>query len=285
MDPITKNGHRGEVRSGKRFEFGRNWKRFLAILNEERILEAVRSLKTMLGAETLAGKTFLDVGSGSGLFSLAARKLGAIVKSFDYDPQAVECTRELKRRYYPDDPQWTIEEGSALDAGYVSKLGEFDFVYSWGVLHHTGDMWNALKNICIPVASGGTLFIAIYNRQPFLSAYWLAVKKFYNLSPRPVKTVMELVFYVYFSAVMFTADILRLRNPMIRQRGLNQRGMSIFTNVVDWIGGLPFEVASPEEIFRFFRDRGFELCDMVTCAGKHGCNEYVFTKKNIERKN
>ncbi len=52
--------------------------------------------------ETLAGNSFLDVGSGSGLFSLAAMRLGADrVHSFDYDPQSVGCTKELKRRFPP----------------------------------------------------------------------------------------------------------------------------------------------------------------------------------------
>ena len=132
------SSHRAEVASGERFEFGKNWARFLAVLNEERIAEAENSLRQMLECETLQNKTFLDIGSGSGLFSLAARRLGAEVFSFDYDPNSVGCTRELRRRYFENDGQWRVEEGSALERKYLESLGKFDIVYSWGVLHHTG---------------------------------------------------------------------------------------------------------------------------------------------------
>ncbi|MCV4783446.1 methyltransferase domain-containing protein, partial [Escherichia coli] len=121
------------------FEFGKNWAKFLQHLDEERINRAVMSLQSMLGVESLIGKTFLDIGSGSGLFSLAARKLGASVLSVDYDPQCVACTQKLKDTYFPEDNDWKILYGSILDQNLVQSFGQFDIVYSWGVLHHTGD--------------------------------------------------------------------------------------------------------------------------------------------------
>ncbi len=130
-------GHATEVLQGERFEFGANWARFLEVLDDERIRQAEESLCKMLGVSALKGKSFLDVGCGSGLFSLVARRLGATVHSFDYDPRSVGCTLELRRRYFPEDMQWIIEEGSALDSDYLSRMGRFDVVYSWGVLHHT----------------------------------------------------------------------------------------------------------------------------------------------------
>jgi 2-polyprenyl-6-hydroxyphenyl methylase/3-demethylubiquinone-9 3-methyltransferase len=180
--------HTLEVQSGERFEFGKNWTRFLGSLNEERTVLAQKSLSERLELETLQGKTFVDIGSGSGLFSLAARKLGARVHSFDYDPHSVKCTRELKRRYFPDDPQWTIDEGSALDNDYLRSLGTFDVVYSWGVLqHHTGDMWTALDNVAPLVREGGILFISLYNDQGTASRRWKKTKKLYNYLPHGLR--------------------------------------------------------------------------------------------------
>src|SRR4026207_1913936 len=121
--------HATETASGQRFEFGKNWSRFLELLDDTRIKEAEASLQQMLEVDSLAGKTFIDVGSGSGLFSLAARRLGARVHSFDYDPESVACTMELRRRYFDEDSDWTIEEGSVLDANYIDALGKFDIVY------------------------------------------------------------------------------------------------------------------------------------------------------------
>src|SRR5947207_3971976 len=130
--------HAQEVIAGQRFEFGKNWARFLEGLSEERISQAETSLRRMLGTARLDGKSFLDIGCGSGLFSLAAWRMGAQVLSIDFDPQSVGCAQELRSRFFPGDLQWRIEEGSALDAAYLRSLGTFDIVYSWGVLHHTG---------------------------------------------------------------------------------------------------------------------------------------------------
>ena len=269
-------GYASEVSQGKRFEFGKNWSQFLTILDEERIARAERSLQSMLEVKNISGKTFLDIGSGSGLFSLAARRLGAQVYSFDYDPLSVACTNELKRRYFPGDSDWIIGEGSVLDEDFLKPLGKFDIVYSWGVLHHTGAMWQALEHVSHSVGEQGKLFIAIYNDQGKESRRWLSLKRLYNRLPGWAKFLV------------LSTSMLRLWGPTFLRDSLHgnpfrtwfsykkERGMSPWRDVVDWVGGYPFEVARPEEIFEFYQRNGFVLVKMRTCAGGHGCNEFVF---------
>ena len=279
--PRPESSHAAEVRQGERFEFGRNWRRFLASLDEERIAEAERSLRNMLEVDSLEGLRFLDVGSGSGLFSLAARRLGAAVHSFDYDPQSVACTRTLKDRYFADDPRWTIDEASVLDRAYVAGLGPFDVVYSWGVLHQTGDMWTALGHVDLAVGRGGRLFISIYNDQGGRSRRWRVVKRLYCRSPRPVQFLMALGVGLWWEIRAALIRLARWQNPLPFRDWAEKkrtRGMSVWHDLVDWVGGYPFEFARPEQIFDFYRARGYTLERLSTVLCGHGCNEYVFRK-------
>lgn len=260
--------------AGDRFEFGRNWDRYLRLLTPERIADAEGSLSEKLGGK-LDGLTFLDAGSGSGLFSLAARKLGARVSSFDLDPDSVACTRGLRDRFGFDDSSWAVHEGSVLDREFLERLGQFDIVYSWGVLHHTGEMWKALDNVARLVSPSGRLFIAIYNDQGIVSGYWLGVKRLYNWLPRFARWPLVLGVGAYFTSRNAAARIIRGR---FRGDWRKKRGMTVWYDLVDWVGGYPFEVARPDVIFAFLKQRGFDLDYMTSCAGRHGCNEYIFRR-------
>jgi SAM-dependent methyltransferase len=278
------SNHATEVQEGNRFEFGANWSRFLSVLNDSRIQEAKLSLISMLNVESLEGKTFLDIGSGSGLFSLSARMLGAKVHSFDYDPKSVACTTELKKRYFDQDSNWVVESGSVLDRDYMTSLGQFDYVYSWGVLHHTGEMWKALENAHSCVKPNGILFIAIYNDQGAKSLMWHRVKKIY-CSGTAGRWAIISFFLPYFLFGGLIKDLLvRRKNPLKRYSEYKKsRGMSASHDWIDWLGGYPFEVAKPEEIFDFYRGRGYVLNKLRTCGGGLGCNEYVFASNFAQK--
>lgn len=263
-----------------RFKFGENWARFLTILDDDRIHAAERSLREMLEVENLEGKHFLDICSGSGLSSLAARRMGAKVYSFDYDSRSVACTAELRRRSFPDDSDWVVAQGSALDTRYLSTLTTFDIVYSWGVLHHTGAMWLGIENAINRVAGGGLLFIAIYNDQGYKSRVWWLAKWFYNKLPRPLNTIYAYTLGLIARGVTILKYTVLLR-PLTAIRPLlgykQRRGMSVMHDLIDWMGGFPYEFARFEVLETYLKARGFKLVKGKK-ATSLGCHEMIFRR-------
>lgn len=299
------------TRLEEHFEFGANWRRFLARVDEGRIFEAEQSLRRFLALPSderpMAGRRFLDAGCGSGLFSLAAWRLGAEVCSFDFDPQSVACAETLRDRY-SDGSRWTVQTGSVLDGGFLEGLGRFDCVYSWGVLHHTGAMWRAIDLCAGRVDESGQFFLALYNDQGRLSELWSALKLTHQRMPRFLRTpYVAAVGAVYFTGkavaraallpvAWFKQGTVRGRELVAKEeRGVaasglltrlsrsGDRGMSRWYDLVDWVGGWPFEVATPDETVAFLGTRGFGLERMRTVGGRLGCNEFVFRRDMAPR--
>lgn len=274
-----------------RFEFGQNWSQFLSTVDDRRIADAQDSILKLLKRDSLQGLSFLDAGSGSGLFSLAASRLGAAVTSFDFDPASVSCTKAMKERFGSASESWKVLQGSLTDADFLRGLGQFDVVYCWGVAHHTGQMWQCIENLLPCVKPGGSIVLAIYNDQLYISKIWYGIKRIYLRLPRFLRPMYVAAIGSYWFAKRLIVTLLAcglrlitLRNPFVPLLNWihegRSRGMHAWYDLVDWVGGWPFEVARPEAIFRFLRDHGFALTELTTSFG-HGCNEFVFIRTTL----
>ena len=266
----------------ERFLFGKNWEKFSKNIDTQNIKYSCDSLKELLKVSTLKGKTFLDIGCGSGIHSIAALKLGAKkVEAFDYDIDSVKTSKKILKKFCPKN-NWSVKQASILDNKNEFFKKKFDYIYSWGVLHHTGDMWKALDNVVKITKKNTIIAIAIYNDQGGASKRWLFIKKIYNKYPNNEKNLILFFFFLFFELrnilvrVLYRKNIFSLEDWRLRKKN---RGMSVLTDLNDWIGGYPFEVSSPERIFNYFKDKGFILINLKTCGGGPGCNEYVFKKK------
>ena len=263
-----------------RFEFGENWSAFLRLLNESRIKNAEESLKEMLGTDSLQGKSFLDIGSGSGLFSLAARNLGANVISFDFDEISVQCTQYLKEKFYSGDDNWQVTRASVLDSAFMDTLPWPDYVYSWGVLHHTGNLLAAMENASKKVAPGGFFYVALY-RKTIFDGFWKRFKKVYSRSGKTTQAFFRGL-WSFKTRLAFFVKGKSFKKMLLEYN--NNRGMDFYKDAHDWLGGYPYETISPAGCRSFFEQRGFILIKQkiytegVSWSVSGGCNEYLFKK-------
>ena len=256
-----------------RFEFGQNWSEFSKKINETEVQQAVDGLIKLLPENFIPqGKTFLDIGSGSGLHSVAAAKLGfSKITCTDYDQNSVATTK-INAEKFNVQGSITAFQDDILN----SELKEtFDVVYSWGVLHHTGHMWDAIESAAQRVKKGGTFVIAIYTKTKFCGM-WKVIKKIYC---KPPKFIQKIMGYAYH----FIRSFRQVLNGEIFKSYKNERGMNRFYDSIDWLGGYPYESASKDEIIEFL-EKNFDLQKSFrTEPGLGflgtGCAEYTFIKK------
>lgn len=256
------------------FYFGKNWQDFMQKhYSDERVRISQKHILDFLGAKDLRGYYFLDIGCGSGLQSLSAFRSGAErIVSFDADEHSVQTTEYIKNNK-ADAQNWTVRHGSILDKNFIAGIEPADIVYSWGVLHHTGDMWTAIRNAAGLVKDGGLFYIALYTTD-FESEYWLEVKKRYNRSGNFGKKWMEAKYII---RRLLIPHLLKLKNPLkVVKDYQKNRGMSYFHDVRDWLGGYPYEFARPEEAILFCQNElGLKLINLKTGEAN---TEYLFKK-------
>jgi len=261
------------------FDFGKNWADFSEhALDTDRVKEARDDFTGLLSvAGGLSGKSFLDIGFGQGLSLLNAASAGAAVFGIDINPKC-EAVLDSNRRFFPELARLKIPIaiGSILDESIVRRAreaspsgGGYDIVHSWGVLHHTGDMSRAIQVAASLVNPNGHLVIAIYNRH-WSSRPWLLIKYLYCKSPELLRRLLVWVL----TPVIYTAKWIVTKDQPLKQ----SRGMDFFYDVVDWVGGYPYEYASITEVLSLIEPLGFRCVKALQSRVPTGCNEFVLKR-------
>ncbi len=260
-----------------RFGFGRNWKSYSKLITKERLSKAELHLKDRFQVEGFEGK-FLDIGCGSGVFSVSALNLGAEVKGFDYDINSVETSKKVLRQFSQGNTNWEIQQGDILTSNHNNDISNSDFIYSWGVLHHTGNMKLAIENVAKNAKSGSRWVVAIYNDLGDESKMWTKLKKLY-VDYLPLRPFLLAYSYYRFWAKQQFHSAIHFRNPFDGWRNytIDSRGMSAWYDLIDWAGGYPFEVASPDWMKNKIEPYGWKLEKLWRNEGI-GNNEFLFTK-------
>ena len=263
------------------FDFGENWSDFSAnALTSERIRQAREEFAGFMarGTAGIVRKSFLDIGFGQGLSLLSAASMGAVAVGCDLNPKCAQVL-ERNRGLFPELAAHAIPVvvGSILDPATVEALRKlapdasgYEIVHSWGVLHHTGRMWQAIDHAAALVRPGGALFLALYNRH-WTSPAWTAIKFAYVRAPSWLQRAIVAALY---PVILGAKWAVTRRNPMRMDRG-----MDFYYNVVDWVGGYPYEYASLQEVTRHLEGLGFALRVATPAGVPTGCNEYVFVRQ------
>ncbi len=271
------------IRQEAHFAFGKNWASYARSIGRREIDEAVAALSRLLGGERLDGKRFLDIGSGSGLHALAAFELGAVeVVALDIDPDSVETTRAMLAAHVPDKPV-QVAQASVFDLS-PAQYGRFDVVYSWGVLHHTGDMLRAIRTAAMLVDEGGRFVFALY-RRIWMDAFWRREKRWYaKTSPQNQARARALYVALFRLGLRITGQ--RFADYVAAYT--QHRGMDFHHDVHDWMGGWPYESILAQEVESLMNELGFtrlyELVAPGLIGGRRvgvlgsGCDEYVYRR-------
>ena len=266
--------------SEQRFAFGRNWNQYIRkSFTPERVEISKKHLLEFLGLSNLSGRSFIDVGCGSGLHSLAAfQSDAATILSFDYDQDSVRTAEYLRREKAGAPDNWSVKQGSVLDKEYMEALGKYDIVYSWGVLHHTGDQWTAIRNAASVVGDEGLFYIALYSADVHTNPtpeFWLEIKQKYINSSRFQQNRMVLWYIWNFAMGRSIKRLPSIIKTMLEYKF--SRGMSYITDIRDWLGGWPMEFSHDADVLKFADEElGF---DLVRIAQGEANTEYLFRKR------
>jgi 2-polyprenyl-6-hydroxyphenyl methylase/3-demethylubiquinone-9 3-methyltransferase len=267
-------------KSSRHYSFGKNWLEYSQSINSIHVDHVTSDLSRLLNLKDLTQKSVLDIGCGSGVHDVGFYQLGCRnLTAIDYDQDCITATNQTLEKFCPGSG-YKILQGDILSSK-TQSLGKFDIVYSWGVLHHTGNLLEAICKASTLVAREGHLAIALY-RKTLMCGFWKAEKRLYSRLPRIFQRFLELIYISFFSIALLFTQKTSITNYI--ESYSSKRGMNFFADVKDWLGGYPYESISPHELRKLMSSLGFRQVYSLEGNSRigifgSGCDEFLFQKK------
>jgi ubiquinone/menaquinone biosynthesis C-methylase UbiE len=217
--------------------------------------------------EEVRGKSVLDAGCGTGIFSIVFARNGAgRVTGIDISPGSLETARTLKAKFGLDNAEFRLQDMLRLPFADNS----FDIVWAWGTVHHTTDPFRAISELIRVLRPGGSLFLAVYKRTKVTFIHEI-IRKTLIRTPRRTWTSLSKLMAFFLSPVVF----------FFKKREKSRKGEKLEELILDWYFVPIRHYYTPEEIQDFLKKKGLEIEKFLPASGRFdSSSNFIFTARN-----
>jgi ubiquinone/menaquinone biosynthesis C-methylase UbiE len=210
--------------------------------------------KIFYSGEEVKGKSVLDAGCGTGIFSIIFATNGAgRVTGIDISEGSLQTARGLKKKFNLENADFQKQDMLALPFSDES----FDIVWAWGTVHHTTDPFRAITELLRILKPSGSILLAVYKRTRLTFLHEI-IRKTLLRAPRKTWKGLARVMAFFLSPVIF----------LFKKREKSRRGEKLEELIIDWYFVPIRHYYKPEEIRGFLEERGLVIEKYLPASGR-----------------
>ena len=210
--------------------------------------------KIFYSPQDIEGKSVLDAGCGTGIFSIIfARNGAASVLGIDISEGSLETAKALKTKF--DLENASFQKQDMLDLPFADE--SFDIVWAWGTVHHTTDPFKAMSELIRVLRAEGSILLAVYTRTRVTFLHEI-IRKALVRTPRKTWKALSKILALVLSPVVY----------FFKKREKSRKGEKLEELIMDWYFVPIRHYYYPEEIKVFLEEQGFTIEKYLPASGR-----------------